>query len=85
MRVELFTRGGTRNAFQLIPDLASSFAVRLSPLPEIHPRQPTGANMVFKVDVFSEMLDERLIGLEGKERVPASQVLRIDAAELSHD
>jgi hypothetical protein len=51
VRVALLTRGGTCKAFQLMPAFLSSLAERLSPVPEIQPRQPTGANNVFKVAV----------------------------------
>jgi hypothetical protein len=50
VRVSLLTRGGTCKAFQLMPVFISSLAERLSPLPEIQPRQPTGAKSVFKLD-----------------------------------
>lgn len=84
VRVALLTRGGTRRAFQLIPVFVSSVALRLSPVPAIHPRQPTGANNEFKVDVVSLMFDVRLMRFVGSDRVPASTGLRTVAAALSH-
>ena len=84
VRVALLTRGGTRSAFQLMPVFVSSLADWLSPLPEIQPRQPTGANNVFKFEVVSVMLAVRLTRLVGSERVPASAGLRADAGSLFH-
>lgn len=84
VRVALLTRGGARRAFQLIPAFVSSLAKMLSPASEIQPRQPTGANSVFKLEVVSVTLAVRLTRLVGSERVPASAGLRAIAVSLFH-